>query len=70
MKFGIMGDVHGNLVALRAVLASLRGVPCERILCTGDLVGYGPCPGECVELVREAGLECVLGNHDEYERYF
>jgi diadenosine tetraphosphatase ApaH/serine/threonine PP2A family protein phosphatase len=66
MKIGIMGDVHGNLIAMQAVLVALREIPCERILCTGDLVGYGPCPVECVHLAREVGLECVLGNHDEY----
>lgn len=66
MKIGIFGDVHGNLAGLEAVLAALRAEGCEKYLCTGDLVGYGPHPGECIRKVRELGATCVLGNHDEY----
>ncbi|MFA5205841.1 MAG: metallophosphoesterase family protein [Lentisphaeria bacterium] len=66
MKIGIFGDVHGNLAGLEAVLAALQAERCEKYLCTGDLVGYGPHPGACIRRVRELGAACVLGNHDEY----
>jgi putative phosphoesterase len=58
----IISDVHGNLEALRATLAHLEDA--ESIYCAGDLVGYGPSPNECCDLVRERGITCVQGNHD------
>ena len=59
---GVVSDVHANLAALEAALDALAGV--ERIVCAGDLVGYGPQPNETVALLREAGAACVTGNHD------
>jgi predicted phosphodiesterase len=44
MKLGILGDIHANLEAFRAVLGVLRAEKCLKILCTGDVVGYGPYP--------------------------
>lgn len=64
MRYGVLADIHGNLPALRTAVARLRAEGVDRFLCAGDLVGYGPFPNECVELV--AGLEpiSVQGNHD------
>ena len=64
MRVGIVADVHGNLPALRAVLDALRGERIDRLACAGDLVGYGPMPNECVELIAATGAVCVAGNHD------
>ena len=58
----IMSDIHGNLEALRAVGAQLRDA--DVVYCAGDVVGYGPSPNECCELIRELGAKCVQGNHD------
>lgn len=55
-----ISDVHSNLEALQAVL---RGAG-EEIYCLGDIVGYGASPDEVVELLRERGARCVMGNHD------
>jgi len=60
----IISDTHGNLAALEAVLEDIQSRRCDRILCLGDLVGYGPNPGECVDLLRECEIT-VMGNHDE-----
>src|SRR5689334_18537564 len=66
MRWGVISDVHANVHALDAVLAVLRREGVERILCAGDLVGYGPHPNECVE--RIASLDpapvVIAGNHD------
>jgi putative phosphoesterase len=59
---GVISDIHSNLAALRAVLRELRGA--DAIYCAGDVVGYGPNPNECCELIREAGVKAVQGNHD------
>ena len=63
-QVAILSDVHGNLPALKAVLWEVATSGAEMIVFGGDLVGYGASPGECVELVRKLGGNCVLGNHD------
>ena len=65
MKFGIFGDVHGNLEALEAVLADMEEHEVTHPLCLGDLVGYGASPAECVEVIRALGCPVVRGNHDD-----
>ncbi len=64
MKWAILSDVHANAKALRAVLAEVRADGCGKILCLGDVVGYGPSPAEAVALVRENCDATILGNHD------
>ena len=64
MRVGIVADVHGNLPALDAALAALRAAGVDHLVCPGDLVGYGPHPNECVEVLADAGALCVAGNHD------
>jgi predicted phosphodiesterase len=58
----VISDVHSNLEALLAVLTEIEDV--ETVYCAGDLVGYGPNPNECCELLRRRGARCVMGNHD------
>lgn len=65
MKYGIFGDVHGNLEALEAVLADMEEQGVTHPLCLGDLVGYGANPSECVEVIRAMGCPVVRGNHDD-----
>jgi len=63
MRYGVISDIHGNLEALETVLGRLREA--EGFICLGDLVGYGPNPNECVEIVRRLPkLLCIAGNHD------
>jgi predicted phosphodiesterase len=64
MRCGLVADVHANLAALRATLAVLEDAGVDRYLVAGDLVGYGPQPNECVELVAQLPATCVAGNHD------
>jgi len=63
MKFGIISDIHSNLEALNVVLERLKGL--EKIICLGDLVGYGPNPNECVKIVRDLNIPTIAGNHDK-----
>ncbi|MFT5470262.1 MAG: putative phosphodiesterase [Verrucomicrobiales bacterium] len=67
-KVAILSDIHGNLHALKAVLREVATSGAEEIVFGGDLVGYGAAPRECVELVRNLGGHCVLGNHDAYSK--
>jgi diadenosine tetraphosphatase ApaH/serine/threonine PP2A family protein phosphatase len=61
----IVSDVHGNLVALDAVLRSAASDgPFDAVWCLGDTVGYGPQPAECIARLRELGAAWVAGNHE------
>ncbi len=62
MKYAVVSDIHGNLESLQKALELIE--PDERVLCLGDIVGYGPNPNECVRLIRERNAQTVLGNHD------
>jgi len=66
MKYAILGDIHSNLEALQAVLAHARAQHCTHFVCLGDVVGYGPNPRECLDIVRGLNCPVVIGNHDEY----
>lgn len=65
MRYAILADIHANLEAFTAVLGDIEhkgGV--EEIWCLGDVVGYGPDPGPCIELLQKYDHVCVAGNHD------
>lgn len=63
MRVLVISDIHANLAALEAVLDAAGKV--HAVWCLGDVVGYGPNPNECVELLQEQpALTCLLGNHD------
>jgi diadenosine tetraphosphatase ApaH/serine/threonine PP2A family protein phosphatase len=63
LRYAIVSDIHGNLEALRAVLADCRE-RADGVLCLGDTVGYGADPLPCVELVAERAQAIVSGNHE------
>ncbi|GAB4368507.1 MAG: metallophosphoesterase family protein [Calditrichia bacterium] len=64
MKIAIISDIHANLAALRESLDYIKKEKVDKIVCLGDVVGYGPRPNECVELVRKHCQVCLMGNHD------
>lgn len=66
MKYALITDLHGNLEATESVLGVIDQChPGVEVLCLGDIVGYGPDPSRCIELMRERDIACVRGNHDE-----
>ena len=60
----LISDIHGNLEALEAVLADIKENNIEDIYCLGDVVGYGPNPRECIDLIMNCKMT-LLGNHDQ-----
>ena len=62
--FAFISDIHANIDALEAVLKDIRDFPVRGIFCLGDIVGYGPEPGACVQRVIETCSVSVLGNHE------
>lgn len=65
MKVAIISDLHSNREALEAVFEHIRGIGVSTLYCLGDVVGYGPEPEFCVDLVRGHAKWTLLGNHDE-----
>ncbi len=62
--FAIISDIHGNLEALTSVLTEIKRRGIDNILCLGDIVGYGPNPAECLDLVAKYSRASLMGNHD------
>lgn len=64
---GIITDAHANLPALKAALAALDAEGCERVVHTGDAIGIGPHPAECLDaLLEHPRMHLLMGNHDEW----
>ncbi len=61
MKIGLISDIHGNLEALNAVL---RDIKTDKMISLGDIVGYGPNPNECIDVLKDHDITSLLGNHD------
>jgi predicted phosphodiesterase len=64
-RYAIISDIHGNLHAFQAVLRHMAHVDVSACICLGDVVGYGPYPGACIDLVVKHCSITVQGNHDE-----
>jgi putative phosphoesterase len=64
MRVAIITDIHANLPALEAALERIEQLGIERVYCGGDLVGYGPHPGEVCALIEERGIPTIYGNYD------
>jgi diadenosine tetraphosphatase ApaH/serine/threonine PP2A family protein phosphatase len=66
MRCLVISDIHANLPALEAVLgdAKARALNYDIVWCLGDVVGYGPEPNECIDLLRTLPHVCLAGNHD------
>jgi len=70
MRIAVLSDIHGNLPALRAVLADLDGWRPDRVIVNGDVVNRGPNSRECLEIICERMAlqhwQVVAGNHEEF----
>jgi len=68
MRVALISDLHGNEVALDAVLAHIARTGVDRIACLGDTATLGPRPGAVLARLRELGCPCIEGNHDAFLR--
>jgi putative phosphoesterase len=66
MKLGLISDVHGDPVALELAWSHLTVMGADRIVCAGDLVGYGPFPDRVAAFLAERKIDSVRGNHDRW----
>ncbi|NQT32765.1 MAG: metallophosphoesterase family protein [Candidatus Omnitrophica bacterium] len=63
MNYIILSDIHSNLPAFEAVIKAFPK-KYDKIICAGDIVGYGAEPNECIKLLLSLGADNILGNHD------
>jgi len=63
-NIAILADIHANLPALNAVLEDLKRQNIHTGIILGDIVGYGPHPDECIDVIRDTEFTVVKGNHD------
>lgn len=64
MKIALFSDIHANLPALEACLASIDKNKPDTIYCLGDLVGYNIWPNEVINMIRKRGIPTIAGNYD------
>jgi len=64
MKIGIISDIHSNIEALDVAFKWLDDQKVDEVICLGDVVGYGPSPNECCDLIKKNCSATLLGNHD------
>jgi len=64
-RLALFSDIHGNRLALEAVLADIEARDIDRMHCLGDLVGYGPDPNGVIDVLRERDIPSLLGNYDD-----
>ncbi len=64
LKLALIADIHANLPAFEKVLGKIKTLKVDEIICSGDVVGYNPFPNECISLVKQNNVQCILGNHD------
>jgi putative phosphoesterase len=65
MRIAVIGDIHANLPALRAVIDDVAAIGADALYCVGDVVGRGPHPNETIDLLRSLEVPTVQGNWDE-----
>ena len=64
-KYGIIADIHANYTALKVALDYLKKAGVDKILCLGDIVGYGAQPFECIQALKDTpNVYTIMGNHD------
>ena len=64
MRYALLGDIHGNTEALETVLANVRSESVDKVVCLGDIVGYGAEPSKCLEIIMDLKCDVIAGNHD------
>ncbi len=64
-RYAVISDIHGNLHALETVLQRIGEMELTEVICLGDIVGYGPYPDRCLDLVVKCCATAIRGNHDD-----
>jgi len=65
MKLAVFSDIHGNAIAMEAVLEDISKQSIEQMICLGDVASLGPQPAEVMDMLMSLNSTFVSGNHDE-----
>lgn len=65
MRIALISDIHSNLEALNAVIDELNKIGYDELICLGDIIGYGPEPEACLNIVFEKANVIIKGNHEQ-----
>lgn len=66
MRIALISDIHGNDIALEAVLKDIKQSSVDQIFFLGDIATLGPNPCRAIEILRELNCTCIMGNHDAF----
>ena len=64
MRIAVLSDIHGNLEALTKALKIISKQKVDKIICLGDIVGYGVDSKECYEILKNKNCDFIIGNHE------
>ncbi|MBI5475374.1 MAG: metallophosphoesterase family protein [Ignavibacteriales bacterium] len=64
MRIAIISDIHSNFEALKKTFEIIDTENVDKIICLGDIIGYGANPNECMDLIRNRTKEIIMGNHE------
>ncbi|MCR9247925.1 MAG: metallophosphoesterase family protein [bacterium] len=65
-----LSDIHSNIEALSVALAEVENVGADRIICLGDVIGYGPQPREALGTIMDRAEFTILGNHEHGAMFY
>jgi len=65
MRYAIISDIHSDYNSLQNVLSNIEKQEIDKIICLGDIVGYGNQPEEVVKEIMQRNIVCVCGNHEK-----
>lgn len=66
-RIAIFSDIHGNLQALESILNDIERNSIDEVIYLGDVIGFGPNPKECLDLIMKSRVRMVKGNHEIYQ---
>ena len=66
-KIAIFSDIHANLQALESIVKDIDKSTFDEVICLGDIVGIGPNPKECLDILIDSNIKVVKGNHEVYQ---
>lgn len=66
MRIALISDIHGNFVSFEAVVADIERQRVNEIIFLGDAATLGPQPHEVLQLLKQLGCPCIVGNHETY----
>ena len=66
-RIAVFSDIHGNLQALESILNDIERNNIDEVIYLGDVIGIGPNPKECLDLIKDSRIRMVKGNHEVYQ---